>query len=83
MSFDLQKLLSPRSVAVVGASPRQGVAAMRVVRNLSKLGFAGPVYLVNPRYTEIDGRRCYPSLAELPATPDAVFIAIAAEHTVQ
>jgi acyl-CoA synthetase (NDP forming) len=82
MSFDLQKLLSPRSVAVVGASPRQGVAAMRVVRNLSKLGFAGPVYLVNPRYTEIGGRRCYPSLAELPATPDAVFIAIAAEHTV-
>jgi acyl-CoA synthetase (NDP forming) len=82
MPFDIEKLLSPKSVAIVGASPRKGVAAMRVVNNLGKLGFGGDVYMVNPRYGEIEGQRCYASLGELPTTPDAVFIAIAAEHTI-
>ena len=82
MSLDLGPLLSPKSVAIVGASPREGVAAMRVRRNLRALEFSGPIHLVNPRYDEIGGQRCYPSLTALPATPDAVFVAIAAEHTV-
>jgi acyl-CoA synthetase (NDP forming) len=82
MLFDIDKLLSPKSVAIVGASPRQGVAARRVINNLRKLGFGGEIYPVNPRYGEVDGERCYASLGDLPATPDAVFIAIAAEQTI-
>lgn len=82
MSLDLHKLLSPKSVAIVGASPRDGVAATRVINNLKKLGYAGTIYPVNPRYPEVQGLRCYPSLSELPTTPDAVFVAIAAENAI-
>lgn len=82
MPFDLGPLLSPKSVAIVGASPRPGVAAMRVRRNLRGMDFSGPIHLVNPRYDEIDGQRCYPSLAALPEKPDAVFVAIAAEQVI-
>ena len=55
---------------------------MRVRRNLISRGFPGPVRMVNPRYDEIEGERCYPSLSALPEKPDAVFVAIAAEHAV-
>jgi len=82
MPFDIDKLLCPKSVAIVGASPRPGVAARRVINNLRKLRFGGEIYLVNPRYSEVDGERCYPSLGDLPKTPDAVFVAIAAEQTI-
>jgi acetate---CoA ligase (ADP-forming) len=82
MPFDLKKLLAPRSIAVVGASPREGVAATVVINNLRRFGFGGPIYPVNPRYPEIHGRRCFPSLTELPDMPDAVFVAIGAEHVV-
>jgi acyl-CoA synthetase (NDP forming) len=82
MLFDLKKLLSPKSIAVVGASPREGVAAMVVIKNLRTFGFPGPIYPVNPRYPEIRGERCFPSLTELPETPDAVFVAVGADHVV-
>ena len=82
MPFDLEKLLSPKSVAIVGASPRKGAAATRIMSNLKALGFGGQVYPINPRYDEIEGERCYKCFGELPATPDAAFIAIAAESTV-
>ncbi|HLI11426.1 MAG TPA: acetate--CoA ligase family protein [Alphaproteobacteria bacterium] len=79
MSPDINKLLCPKSVAIVGASPRQAAAATRVINNLKRFGYGGPIYPVNPRYPEVQGLRCYPSLGELPETPDAVFVAIAAE----
>jgi acyl-CoA synthetase (NDP forming) len=82
MPLEIDKLLRPKSVAIVGASPRQGVAARRVITNLGKLGFSGEIYPVNPRYNEIDGKRCYASLDGLPTLPDCVFIAIAAEQTI-
>jgi acyl-CoA synthetase (NDP forming) len=82
MPFDLRKLLSPKSVAIVGASPREGVAATRVINNLRRLAYSGDIYPVNPRYPEVQGLRCYPSLSALPTTPEAVFVAIAAEDAV-
>jgi len=68
----LQRLLAPRSVAVVGASPRPGSFGVWTVQNLA--GFQGQVYPVNPKYPEIAGRRCYPSLAALPEVPDCAII---------
>lgn len=82
MHFDLKKLLSPKSVAIVGASSRRGVTAMRVAANLRAFGFGGPVRLVNPRYPEIEGEPCFPALSALPEVPDAVFVGVAAEHAV-
>src|SRR5260221_8239328 len=40
--------------------------------------FPGPIYPVNPRYQELAGLKCYPSLAALPETPDAAFLAVPA-----
>lgn len=79
---NLQKLLQPKSVAMVGATPRQGTAANRVLGNLQRFGFTGRIYAVNAKYEEVLGLKCYPSIAALPEIPDAVFIALAAEHAV-
>jgi acyl-CoA synthetase (NDP forming) len=76
--MDLTRLLRPRSVAVVGASERDGSYAGETLLNLRASGFAGPVWGVNPNRAEAHGFPCFPSLAELPALPDAVVIGIPA-----
>jgi len=71
----IRSLLTPSSVAVVGASPSSFVGRI-LLENLRTLGFAGPVYPVNPRYDEILGYRCYPSLEAVPEPPEAVAVAL-------
>ena len=74
-TFRLDRLFSPRSVAVVGASPRASSPGHAVLRNLRMAGFDGAIYLINPRYAEIDGIRATKSVQELAAAPDLVIIA--------
>ncbi|MCC6197974.1 MAG: acetate--CoA ligase family protein [Burkholderiales bacterium] len=74
----LTKLLSPRSIAVVGASERPDAIGTRVLANLKRIGFPGPVYPVNPRYERLGELDCYPSLSALPEAVDAAFIAVPA-----
>jgi acetyl-CoA synthetase len=76
--MDPSRLLAPRSIAVVGASDREGAYADLVLRNLELSGFAGEVWGVNPKRDEVHGRACFPSLAELPEPADAVVVAIPA-----
>src|SRR6185295_3369376 len=76
---ELSKLLRPRSVAVVGASPRAGSTGLRLLQHLRIGGFEGPVYPINPRYPEILGIKCYPSLSDAPGPIDAVFVALPAD----
>ena len=71
----LEALMSPRSLAVVGASPRSFVGRI-LCENLRALGFGGDVFPVNPRYEEVAGWRCYPSVEDLPETPDVVAAAV-------
>ena len=71
----LDALLTPRTAAVVGASPRPSVGG-RMFRNMIRCGFAGTLFPVNPGYTEIDGTACYPDMESLPAVPDCVVIAV-------
>ena len=59
---DLQPLLAPASIAVVGASEKSG-PGLQVLENLKQLGYQGTIYPVNPRYREVLGMPCYPSLA--------------------
>ncbi|MBW1912281.1 MAG: CoA-binding protein [Deltaproteobacteria bacterium] len=61
---DLKPLLVPDSIAVVGASENVG-AGRQVLENLIQLEYKGEVYPVNPRYEEILGFPCYPSLTEI------------------
>ncbi len=76
----LGALLEPRSVAIVGASDRQG-AHWAIVANAQRGGV--PVYPVNPSRDEVLGLRCYPSVAELPAPPDVVLLAVGHQRAEQ
>jgi acetyltransferase len=64
-TYRLDKLFSPRSVAVIGASPRNTSPGYAVLRNLKSAGFAGPIHLVNPHYSEIAGIGAVKTFAEL------------------
>jgi len=75
-TYRLANLFSPRSVAVVGASPRKTSSGRAVLENLRRAGFPGTVHLVNPRYDEIEGIRAVKSYDELPDVPDVVVIAV-------
>ena len=68
---DLSRLLRPRTIAVLGS----GWAA-NVVEQCARMGFDGPVWPVHPTRDQIAGVRCYRSLADLPAAPDATFIGV-------
>jgi predicted CoA-binding protein len=72
----LTALLEPRSVAVVGASARPGSFGDTLVAQLLGGGFRGPVHLVNPRYQEVAGLPCLPSLADLPGPVDLAVLAV-------
>jgi acyl-CoA synthetase (NDP forming) len=74
---DLQRALAPRSIAIVGASARAGSFGERARQNLD--AYSGRVYLVNARYDDIGGERCYANLAALPEVPDCVAIAVPRE----
>ncbi|RNL60806.1 CoA-binding protein [Nocardioides marmoriginsengisoli] len=76
---NLQPLLAPRAIAVVGASPR-GNRGSRVLENLDRFGFAGDVVVVHPKHEEVLGRRCVPSVADLPDGIDLVVVAVSAER---
>jgi acyl-CoA synthetase (NDP forming) len=71
----LESLLDPRSIAILGASDRPSIGRA-LIESLDRMRFSGEVFAVNPRYTELLGRRCYASLAELPAAPDAVVLCV-------
>jgi acyl-CoA synthetase (NDP forming) len=72
----LDPLLRPRSVAVVGASARTDSLGEWALKNLGLGGYPGRIYPVNPNYDELQGHRCYASLADLPETPDLVIFAV-------
>lgn len=73
---DLSRLITPRSVAIVGASPTLGALGNNVLRNLERHGYSGAVHLINPKRDQIDGRPCLKSIAELPFGVDAAVLAI-------
>jgi acetyltransferase len=74
-TYRLEKLFSPRSVAVVGASPRETSPGRAVLRNLRGAGFEGSIGLVNPHYDEIEGVRSVRTIQELPEALDLLVIA--------
>jgi acetyltransferase len=73
-TYRLKNLLSPRSVALVGASPRQGSVGRAILGNIHKAKFKGEFGLVNPHYAEIDGVAAVGSLGKLPFVPELVVI---------
>src|SRR5882672_54683 len=79
---DLTPLLAPRSVAVVGASDREGNLGGLAVGFLQKFGYRGPVWPVNAGRPSVAGLPCFPNLRALPSCPDLVIVAVPAEAVV-
>lgn len=77
MSTSLRPLFAPRSIAVVGASPKGGYG-LTTLDNLAALGFDGAISVVHPRLSEVHGHRAVPSLRDLDHVPDAVAVAVPA-----
>jgi len=80
----LERLLHPRSVAIVGASGTSTRLGGLVVKLLARHRFPGGVYPVNPKYEEVEGFTCYPSLLEIPADVniDVAIVFIGADKVV-
>lgn len=74
---NLDRLVRPRHIAFVG-----GASAGYAAAQCLAFGFEGPVWGVNPKRSELGGAPCFPTIADLPEGPDAVFLAVPREHAV-
>jgi acetyl coenzyme A synthetase (ADP forming)-like protein len=72
----LDAILTPRSVAVIGASRTEASIGHQVLANLIRHGFTGPVYPVNPKAVSVHSVRAYPSVAAIPEAVDLAVIAV-------
>jgi acetyltransferase len=73
-TYRLKNLLSPRSLALIGASPRRGSVGRAILHNIHKAGFKGEFGLVNSHYADIDGIAAVGRLGKLPFVPELVVI---------
>jgi acyl-CoA synthetase (NDP forming) len=79
----LRTVLNPRSVAVIGASENPNKIGGRPLLYLSKFGYRGKVYPINPKRKDAQGFRAYPSLADLPEAPEVAIVAVPDDLAVQ
>lgn len=80
MNSAISKLLSPRSVAVIGASADPKKTTGRPVAYLQKHGYSGRIMPVNPKVEAIGDLPCYPDVASLPEVPDVAVVLLGAER---
>jgi len=73
---DLKYFLSPRSIAVIGASSNFDSISGKPVRFLKEQGYQGKVYPINPKYDELMGYRCYKSILDVPEPVDLALVAL-------
>ena len=83
MERSLERVFNPKSVAVIGASEVPGKASERRTRSLLEGGYKGDVYLVNPKRSELFGRKAYPNITEVDREIDLVMIVVAPRFLVQ
>ncbi|RLI26867.1 CoA-binding protein [Candidatus Bathyarchaeota archaeon] len=75
---DIKPILSPESIAVIGASRRSGAVGNRIVKNILESGFKGPIYPINPKADKIHGLKCYPSVLKVEGDVDLAVVAVPA-----
>lgn len=73
-TFGLERIFTPKRVAVVGGSPRSPSIGALILKNLAKGGFSGEIAVVNSRYDQIGELKTYPNLKNLPFVPDLIVI---------
>lgn len=77
--MNLDGLLRPRKIAIVGASERPSIGRA-LMESLERLSFQGEVFPINPKYPTVLGARCYPSLRDVPAAPDVVAFCVSTDR---
>jgi acetyltransferase len=73
---NLERFLSPRSIAIVGASGNFNSISGKPLRFLKEHGYKGDVYPINPKYDELGGYKCYKSILDVPKPVDLALIAV-------
>ena len=79
VTINLDRIFNPRSIAVIGASNKEGSVGYVLIKNLTELGYAGKVYPVNIQENEIHGLKAFKNVNELPETVDLAVIATPAK----
>ena len=79
----LNRILTARSIAVIGASPNPSRLGGIILANLQRMGFKGELYAVNPKYTEVQSIPCFPSVRAIGRTIDLAVVATPAETVPQ
>lgn len=74
----LHKVFEPKSIAIVGASDREGSVGAQLLDNIREGGFPGEIYPVNPKHRKVQGLKTYPSLSDTNHPVDLVVVAIPA-----
>jgi acyl-CoA synthetase (NDP forming)/GNAT superfamily N-acetyltransferase len=74
----LRHVLAPESVVVIGASRRRGTVGRAILDNILTGGYAGRLYVVNPRARQVSGEHCLSSVLDLPEPADLAVIAVPA-----
>jgi acetyl coenzyme A synthetase (ADP forming)-like protein len=75
----INRLMRPKSIAVVGASSQPGKIGYTVVKNIIDSGYKGEIYPINPSSAEILGLKCYPNVNEVAGEIDAAVITVPAK----
>lgn len=78
MAFNLEKLFTPNTIAVVGASTREGSVGRAVFDNIINSGFKGNIFPVNPKTNKLGGHQCFATLSEIKQKLDLVIIVVPA-----
>ncbi len=78
----IERLLRPRSIAVIGASRQPGTVGHELLRNLVAGGFTGPVYPVNPEATSVASLPAWPSIDVVPGPIDVAVVAVPADKVI-
>jgi len=82
ISHGLTPLMRPRSIAVLGASPRPNTLGNNAVANLKRFGYAGGIFPVHPSAPEVAGLQAYANVASLPHAPDCAVVALSSDKVV-
>ena len=80
--MSLEKFFDPKSVAIIGASRQPGKVGYEILKNIVDGGYKGKIFGVNPKAEEVEGIKCYKSLAEIGEAPELAIIVIPAKFAI-
>ena len=83
MSINLDCIFRPKSIAVVGASAKTGAIGYVMLNNLIRNNYRGKIYPVNPKADNIEGIKCYHSIADLPERADQAVVVVPRDFVAQ